>query len=109
MHQQSSQCAEHLRGVEADERVGAEQRVQRGMVFFGGQNLRLTFCCTVHFATSWFRALRVKTRFHHKVVRTPKREMRLTARVEETVSRAVRGRVRTFAAPTARCLPITDR
>src|SRR5260221_13362688 len=105
MHQQSSQCAEHLRGVEADERVGAEQRVQRGMVFFGGQNLRLTFCCTVHFATSWFRALRAKTRFHHKVVRTPKREMRLTVPVGGVVSRAVRGHARTFAARTTRYRP----
>ena len=52
MRQQSSQGAEHLRRVEADERICAEQRVERRMIFLGSQNFRLSLGCAVHFATS---------------------------------------------------------
>jgi len=55
MGQQGGQRPDDLRGVEANERIGAEDRVQRGMVFLGGLNLSLPFGRTVHFATSWFR------------------------------------------------------
>src|ERR1017187_854829 len=59
MRQQGRQSSDNLRGVEADERIGAEDRVERGMAFLGGLNFRLPFGRTVHFATSNFRSRRV--------------------------------------------------
>src|SRR5580700_8722488 len=87
MRQQGPERAEHLLCVEADERIGAQQRVQRGMVFLGSLNFRLPLGCNVH-------------------VVPPDERSRAA---DCSPSLTVQGRARTSAAPTGQYLPITDR
>jgi len=52
MPEQPGERSEYLDRVESDKRIRAEYRIQRRMIFFGDEYLKLKFRSVFHVATS---------------------------------------------------------